>query len=120
MSCFLAFMKRNSFFTEKLIQGNLGNEPIHNPPLLYMEINQHRKVVRDFLTFNCKSKNASEVLIEISQETGLEIDTVIWDTAYSRKENICYKKEKNLELAHKLNLQITQSEHTKEEEFQLN
>ena len=33
-------------------------------------------------------------LIEKSQETGMEIDTVIGDTAYSEKENIHYAKEK--------------------------
>ena len=42
------------------------------------------------------------------QETSMEIDTVIGDTAYSEKDNIQYTKEKQLELASKLNPMITQ------------
>ena len=37
-------------------------------------------------------------LIEKSKDTGMEIETVIGDTAYSEKENILYTKEQNLNL----------------------
>ena len=47
-------------------------------------------------------------LIEKSQETGMEIETVIGDTAYSEKDNIHYAKENELQLVSKLNPQITQ------------
>ncbi|PUB00603.1 IS1182 family transposase [Paenisporosarcina sp. OV554] len=59
-------------------------------------------------------------LIEKSQETGMEIETVIGDAAYSEKDNIRYSKINNLELVSKLNPQITQGGRTKEEEFEFN
>ena len=59
-------------------------------------------------------------LIEKSQDTGMEIETVIGDTAYSEKDNIRYAKKNNLELVSKLNPQITQGSRTKEDEFEFN
>jgi hypothetical protein len=59
-------------------------------------------------------------LIEKSQDTGMEIDTVIGDTAYSEKDNIRYAKLNDLELISKLNPSITQGGRTKEEEFEFN
>jgi len=59
-------------------------------------------------------------LIEKSQETGMKVETVIGDTAYSEKDNIRYAKENNFELVSKLNPQITQGARTKEEEFEFN
>lgn len=59
-------------------------------------------------------------LIEKSQETGMEIETVIGDTAYSEKDNISYAKDNQLELVSKLNPQITQGGRTKEDEFEFN
>lgn len=37
-------------------------------------------------------------LVEKSKETGMTIDTVIGDTAYSEKDNIQYAKKKNSNL----------------------
>ena len=59
-------------------------------------------------------------LIEKSQKTGMEIETVIGDTAYSEKDNILYTKENELELISKLNPQITHGGRTKEDEFEFN
>ena len=59
-------------------------------------------------------------LIEKSQETGMEIDTVIGDTAYSEKDNIHYAKENKIQLVSKLNPVITDGTRTKEEEFEFN
>lgn len=47
-------------------------------------------------------------LIKKSQETGMKIDTVIGDTAYSEKDNIQYAKQNELQLVSKLHPQITQ------------
>ena len=44
-------------------------------------------------------------LVEKSRETGMEIDTVIGDTAYSEKENIQYAKTEEFQLVSKLNPQ---------------
>ena len=59
-------------------------------------------------------------LIKKSQETGMEIETIIGDTAYSEKDNIHYAKENELQLVSKLNPQITQGARTKEVEFEFN
>ncbi len=59
-------------------------------------------------------------LIEKSKETGMEIDTVIGDTAYSEKENIHYAKENKIQLVSKLNPVITDGIRPKEKEFEFN
>jgi transposase len=59
-------------------------------------------------------------LIEKSKATGMEVKTVIGDTAYSEKDNITYTKDNNIELIAKLNPLITQGSRKKEDEFQFN
>jgi hypothetical protein len=59
-------------------------------------------------------------LIEKSQATGMEIDTVIGDTAYSEKNNILYTKEHELTLVSKLHPHITHGTRAKEDEFEFN
>jgi transposase len=61
-----------------------------------------------------------QTLIEKSKATGMEVKTVIGDTAYSEKENIKYSNENDLELVAKLNPGITQGNRKKEDEFQYN
>jgi transposase len=60
-----------------------------------------------------------QALIEKSKETGMKVDTVIGDTAYSEKENIEYTNEKELTLVAKLNPILTQGPR-KEEGFEFN
>jgi len=59
-------------------------------------------------------------LVEKSKETGMTIDTVIGDTAYSEKDNIQYAKKEEFQLISKLNPQVTQGGRTKEDEFEFN
>ena len=59
-------------------------------------------------------------LTEKSQANGMEIETVIGDTAYSEKDNICFAKENEVALVSKLHPHITQGRRTKEEEFEFN
>lgn len=61
-----------------------------------------------------------QTLIEKSKATGMEVKTVIGDTAYSEKDNIAYTKSSEIELVAKLNPQITQGGRKKEEEFLFN
>jgi transposase len=61
-----------------------------------------------------------QALVKKSQKTGVEIDTVIGDTAYSEKDNICYTKENGLALVSKLHPLITHGARSKEEEFEFN
>ena len=61
-----------------------------------------------------------QTLIEKSHETGMEIDTIIGDTAYSEKDNIQYANEHELQLVSKLNPILTQGPRKKEDEFEFN
>jgi transposase len=61
-----------------------------------------------------------QTLIEKSKAAGLEVNTVIGDTAYSEKDNIAYAKGNEIELISKLNPLITQGTRKKEDEFQFN
>ncbi|MWC31403.1 IS1182 family transposase, partial [Paenibacillus sp. MMS18-CY102] len=59
-------------------------------------------------------------LIEKSQAAGMQVKTVIGDTAYSEKDNLIYTKENEIELVAKLNGLITQGARKKEDEFLFN
>lgn len=59
-------------------------------------------------------------LVQKSQATGMEIETVIGDTAYSEKDNISYANENELTLVSKLHPIITHGTRTKEKEFEFN
>jgi len=59
-------------------------------------------------------------LIEISQENGIEVDTVIGDTAYSGKDNIELAKNQAIQIVAKLNPTITQGHRKDEELFDYN
>jgi hypothetical protein len=59
-------------------------------------------------------------LIQKSKAAGMEVKTVIGDTAYSEKDNIAYTKGSEIELIAKLNPLITQGGRKKEDEFQFN
>ncbi len=61
-----------------------------------------------------------ETLIEKSIKTGMEIDTVIGDAAYSEKGNIEYTNKNELKLVAKLNPCVTQGFRKKEDEFEFN
>ena len=59
-----------------------------------------------------------QTLIEKSKETGMKVDTVIGDTAYSMKDTITYTKENEIALISKLNPVI--SEGTRKNHFDYN
>jgi transposase len=61
-----------------------------------------------------------QTLIEKSKAAGMDVKTVIGDTAYSEKDNIAYSNKNEIELVAKLNPLITQGGRTKEEEFEFN
>jgi hypothetical protein len=61
-----------------------------------------------------------QTLIEKSKATGMEVRSVIGDTAYSEKDNIIYTRDNEIELIAKLNPLITQGTRKKEDEFQFN
>ena len=59
-------------------------------------------------------------LVEKSKETGMEINTVIGDTAYSGKDNLQYAQSEELQLISKLNPVITNGNGQRETEFDFN
>jgi transposase len=59
-------------------------------------------------------------LLEISQENGIDVDTVIGDAAYSGKENIKLTSEQNIKIVAKLNPSITQGFRKEEDKFDYN
>jgi hypothetical protein len=61
-----------------------------------------------------------QTLIEKSQAAGMQVETVIGDTAYSEKDNLTYAKQSDIELVAKLNPLITQGGRKKEDEFLFN
>ncbi len=87
----------------------------------HIAINDERIITAAIVTTGEQSDGKYlQDLIEKSQETGMEIETVLGDTAYSGKDNILYAKKNELELVSKLNPQITHGSRTKEEEFEFN
>ena len=64
--------------------------------------------------------NYLQELIEKSQRTGMEIETVIGDTAYSGKDNLQYAKSENLQLISKLNPVITNGNGQRKKVFDFN
>ena len=59
-------------------------------------------------------------LIEKSKRAGMEVDTVIGDTAYSEKGNIEYTKEEKIALVSKLNPAISEGNRKEEDKFEYN
>lgn len=87
----------------------------------HIAMNEERLITAAVITTGEKSDGKHlQILIEKSYETGMEIDTIIGDTAYSEKENIKYANEHKLQLVSKLNPNITQGTRKKEEEFEFN
>jgi hypothetical protein len=87
----------------------------------HIAMNEERIITAAIVTTGEKSDGKQlQTLIEKSIETGMEIDTVIGDTAYSEKENIQYANENELKLVSKLNPMITQGARRKEDEFEFN
>jgi hypothetical protein len=59
-------------------------------------------------------------LLEISQENGIDVDTIIGDTAYSGKENLKLTRDQNIKVVAKLNPSIAQGSRKDEDKFDYN
>lgn len=87
----------------------------------HMAMTEERIITAAIVTTGEKNDGKQlQELIEKSKATGMEVKTVIGDTAYSEKNNIAYTKENNIELIARLNPLITQGARKKEDEFQFN
>jgi transposase len=59
-------------------------------------------------------------LLEISKENGIEVDTIIGDSAYSGKENLELANQQNINVVARLNTTITQGCRKEEDKFDYN
>jgi len=59
-------------------------------------------------------------LLEISQENGIDVETIIGDAAYSGKENLKIANEQNIKVVARLNPSITQGFRKDEDKFDYN
>jgi transposase len=87
----------------------------------HLAMTEERIITAAIITSGEKSDGKQlKSLIEKSKKTGMKIDNVIGDKAYSEKENIEYACSDNLKLISKLNSSITQGLRKKEDEFAFN
>jgi transposase len=87
----------------------------------HIAMNDERIITAAVITTGEKSDGKYlKELVEKSRATGIEVTSVIGDTAYSEKENIHYAKKEEFQLISKLNPLITQGGRAKEDEFEFN
>lgn len=87
----------------------------------HLAMNEERIITAAVITTGEKNDGKQlQTLIEKSRDTGMKIDTVIGDTAYSEKDNIQYANHNELQLVSTLNPNITQGTRKKEDEFEFN
>jgi len=87
----------------------------------HIAMTEERIIVAATITTGEKNdgKELEELYIK-SKNTGIEVDTIIGDAAYSEKGNIELAKDEKVNLVAKLNPSVTQGYRKKEEEFQFN
>jgi hypothetical protein len=87
----------------------------------HIAMNEERLITAALITTGEKNDGKYlQTLIEKSRETGMQIDTVIGDTAYSEIDNLQYANGNELQLVSKLNPTITHGTRKKEDEFEYN
>ena len=87
----------------------------------HIAMNDERLITAAIVTTGEKSDGKYlQDLIRKSEETGMEIDTIVGDMAYSGKDNLRCAKKNELQLMARLHPQITQGTRSKEEEFEFN
>ena len=59
-------------------------------------------------------------LLQMSQENGIKVDTIIGDAAYSGKENLKITREQNIKIVARLNPSITQGFRKDQDQFDFN
>lgn len=87
----------------------------------HMAMTEERIITAAVVTTGEKNDGKQlQTLIEKSKTAGMEVKTVIGDTAYSERDNITYSSSNDIELVAKLNPLITQGVRKREDEFQFN
>ena len=87
----------------------------------HLAMSEERIIIAATITTGEKNDGKQlETLIEKSIKSGMVIDTVIGDAAYSEKGNIEYTNNNEIKLVAKLNPSVTQGNRKKEDEFDFN
>ena len=87
----------------------------------HLAMSEERLITAAVITTGEKSDGKELItLIEKSQETGVDVNEVIGDAAYSEKQNLEYAKENKIALISRLNPVISQGTRKKEDEFEFN
>lgn len=87
----------------------------------HLAMSEERIIIAATITTGEKNDGKQlETLIEKSIKTGMAVDTVIGDAAYSEKGNIEYTNKNDMKLVAKLNPSVTQGYRKKEDEFDFN
>ena len=87
----------------------------------HLAITEERIITAAVVTSGEKGDGPELVkLLEISQENGIDVDTIIGDAAYSGKENLKLTSEQNIQIVAKLNPSITQGFRKDEDKFDYN
>lgn len=87
----------------------------------HLAMSEERIIIAATITTGEKNDGKQlETLIEKSIKTGMVVDTVIGDAAYSEKGNIEYTNNNEIKLVAKLNPSVTQGYRKKEDEFDFN
>ncbi|MFS0783918.1 IS1182 family transposase [Bacillus sp. 1P06AnD] len=87
----------------------------------HIAMNDERLITAAIITTGEKSDGKYlQELIEKSKQTGMKIDTVIGDTAYSEKGNIEYTKKEDISLVARLNPAISDGARKDEDKFDYN
>ncbi|KFM95534.1 transposase DDE domain protein [Bacillus clarus] len=103
------------------VDARVGYKTVHSSFFGYkthLAISDERIITAAVVTIGEKSDgHYLQELIEKSKVTGMEVETVIADTAYSGKNNLLYTKEQSIQLTSKLNPMITQNGRAKGKGF---
>ena len=87
----------------------------------YLAMTQERIITAAVVTSGEKGDGPElPKLIEISQENGIDVDTIIGDAAYSGKENLKIASEQNIKVVARLNPSITQGNRKDADKFDYN
>lgn len=87
----------------------------------HLAMSDERLITAAIITTGEKSDGKYlEELVEKTIRSGMEIETIIGDAAYSEKDNIQFAKQEEIELISKLNPIITNGIRSKEDEFDFN
>ncbi|OUB30665.1 IS1182 family transposase [Bacillus thuringiensis serovar yunnanensis] len=87
----------------------------------HIAMNEERIITAATITSGEKNDGKQlETLIEKSIEAGMDVESVIGDTAYSEKGNITYANKNTIKLVAKLNPTVTHGVRKNEDEFEFN